>query len=86
MGDVVTQLHVTLSQPISKADFQTETLSQVDRTRIEDAFVDRADGDQAEIATGVKRVDFLGGNHILRGLTRKGGEQLGLHHTSLSLC
>jgi hypothetical protein len=68
--DLFDQLHDALMVQIRNKDFYNEELDNEDRAKVSNAFRERCGGNQAEIALGVRRIDFLRGRIVFEGLTR----------------
>jgi hypothetical protein len=68
--DLFDQLHDTLMIQIHNKHYYNEDMDDEDRGKIARAFEGRCAGDPSEIASGVRRVDFLRGRVIFEGLAR----------------
>ncbi|KAG6826896.1 hypothetical protein H0H92_013985 [Tricholoma furcatifolium] len=68
--DIIWQMHQQVNVEITGKHFYNEALPGGFREKIQQAFHTRTEDNPAEAARGIKRVDFLEGKVIFRGLVR----------------
>ncbi|KAL0958591.1 hypothetical protein HGRIS_013932 [Hohenbuehelia grisea] len=73
IGDLLHQICASLMQPISARHYWNESLSDGDRANIAAVFNARCQNDMEQIKMGIRKVDFMGSDCILKGFVRRSG-------------